>query len=260
MLYALLIQTPVTHTSTVELTDLTNVYLTLGGTIVASLFATLASLNAARTANKAAVLSSETTQKVADLSRQTTREVADLSAQVTRESAGLAANTARELKEQDYKYDFYKKIIDRRFKAWEEINQFYALLLNSYLEEPKSGLKYPYYFSSKELFSKVLEKANSMIDIILWIGPEYAVKFGEFSTALSAIQKECIIDDESNQEDEHSLAVLDNKLLVQAGIKHMKEIDAMTSELLNISNAQIRLIPDVENFLTGLSTLIVAQE
>lgn len=69
--------------------------------------------------------SSKTAQKVVNLSTKTTREVAELSAQVSRESAGLAVQIARELKEKDYKNDFYKKILDRRLDAWLEAEHLF---------------------------------------------------------------------------------------------------------------------------------------
>jgi len=87
------------------------VYVTLGAAVLAA----LASLNATRVSSK------------------TAREVATLAAQTTRDSARIAAETTREVKNQDYKNDYYKKVIDKRMDALEAVEKVIGLFGTSHI-------------------------------------------------------------------------------------------------------------------------------
>lgn len=183
MLHTLLLQAT-THTSTVEVTSLTNVYLALGGTLAAAIIAALASRNAAKTAKDAANLTATTAQKVADLSRQTTREVADLSAQVSRESATLAARTAQELKDKDYKNDYYKKIIDKRIKAIEQAEKLTSLFI---FFDTKNNSRYYTYFHNNLHDNTYSDAFSQVINSALWYSKETFEAVQNFNNYMSDI-------------------------------------------------------------------------
>jgi hypothetical protein len=97
-----LLQVPTTHTTTITTSDLTNVYIALGGTLFASGLAAYASF-------RASIKASATAREVAELSNR----------------------TARDLKEKEYKNDYYKKVIDKRIKALDEVEKLLALFATS---------------------------------------------------------------------------------------------------------------------------------
>jgi hypothetical protein len=79
---------------TITTSSLTGVYLALGGTIVASILALVASI---RASNK--------------------------SANTAYQLANLTTQAPEALKDKDYKRDYYRKVIDKRMKAIEEIEE-----------------------------------------------------------------------------------------------------------------------------------------
>lgn len=219
--------------TTTTFTSLLGVYIALGGTLAAALLSALSSWNAAKTAKGAAVLAASTAEKVADLSSQTSREVAGLSAQVSRESAGLAAQTAREIKEIDYKYDFYKRIIEKRLIAWEEAMQFIAQLVTKSYDR-KDDKKFPNCFLDIEKLDKILKKMISLEGPTLWIGDEYNNLLRQFHAMLVSARHEAV--QESSKNPFKSLEILvEDSVLREVGKKFNKEytgqVDKMTKEL-----------------------------
>jgi hypothetical protein len=140
---SLLLQNPIQ--TTVTLTSLLGVYIALGATVTAAGISAWAAINASRRA-------ASTAERVTTLTTQTTEKVAALSAQVTRESSTLAARTAQELKDKDYKNDYYKKIIDKRLEAIQSLEEVIGVFraygivddmrFNIFIAENKDGVKY----------------------------------------------------------------------------------------------------------------------
>lgn len=252
MLHTLFLQDS-THISTVEVTSLTNVYLALGGTLVAAIIAAWASWNAAKTAERAANLAATTAQKVADLSRQTTKEVADLSAQVSRESAGLASQTAKEIKETDYKHDFYKRIIAKRLAAWEEAEKFIPIIAST-LANTNNGLLMPACCINSAEFDKILKQVSSMIiGQVYWMGSSYAIKFNNLYTELTLIREEAAL-----EEVDDVITELDNNLLHRAGEKHYSKFDEITLDLSKMLGTELINLHDVEGFFADVKTIVIA--
>lgn len=254
--------------NTVTLTSLLGVYIALGGTLAAALLAALSSWNAARTAKEAAVLAASTAEKVADLSRQTTKEVADLSrqtakevadlsAQVTKESSTLAARTAQELKEKDYQNDFYKRIIEKRLKAWEQAEDFISLII-SVVSTTRDGKKVRMsrYFITVENFTEVFEKSRSYyLSQNLWLGGEYAKVFRQYRKKLVAIRKQCVVDrtkDELQGLQENVVSKLNHTLLAQVGTDKFDELNTISNNLIAELSRQIPDLHNIEEFFKNL--------
>jgi hypothetical protein len=130
--------------------------------------------------------SSKTAQKVVNLSTKTTREVAELSAQVSRESAGLVAQTAREIKEVDYKNDYYKKVIEKRVKAIESLEKMLSLFLTS-TRISGSDNKFHSCFEESDIENKFSIAIDEIVSYNIWYSNETASKLRKFSTSVLLI-------------------------------------------------------------------------
>jgi hypothetical protein len=159
MLLILLLEDASLQKETVTITSLTGIYIGLGGTVLTSLLALLASW---RASNKATI----TAEKVAALTTQTSRDVAALSAQVTRESATLAARTAQELKDKDYRNDYYKKVLDKRIIAIEYADALTALFRP--IKRTDKDEVYHSFFLDENNMSKYEELSDKVIIAALW--------------------------------------------------------------------------------------------
>jgi hypothetical protein len=238
MLLTLLLQSPVMHSATITSSDLTNVYIALAGTLIASGLAAYASF---RASNKA----SATAREVVDLSTQTTRDVAALSAQVTREVATLTARNAQDLKDKDYKNDFYKRIIEKRLKAWEEAQELVGMLSTTRVSA-KDGASLPGFFSNSSEFDKVISKIESTVSTHFWLGSDYTNYLWSMHNRLLVIRGECFFIDKRVVDGAY---VIDNSLLLKAGKKYYTESNFMLDGLVKIIAKQIRELHDVESFL-----------
>lgn len=130
--------------------------------------------------------SSKTAQKVVNLSTKTTREVAELSAQVSRESAGLAAQTAREIKEADYKNDYYKKVIDKRLKAIETLENFTSLFLAS-TRIMGTENRFHSFFEEDDMENIFGKSVDEIARYNIWYSIEVAIEMREFTTYVLVI-------------------------------------------------------------------------
>jgi hypothetical protein len=236
MLIALLLQT---RTSTIEITSLTNVYLALLGTFIAAASATIASLVASSRA-------ADATKEVGALSRKTTQEVAVLSAQVSKESATLAAQTARDIKDIDYKQAFYKMIIERRLKVWEEAEKLFTELEPTIKYRGENEGESFRYFTSSAAFEGVYEKMRALgVKQQLWMDKKYNDMYVIFFNKHVIIRKEAAVN--SNNA---GRAIIDDELLKVAGQKYFNELDSMQTSLFSMLNDQLADLHEVEKFVT----------
>lgn len=244
MLLTLLLQ----KTVSVEIASLTNVYLALGGTLMAALIAAAASFVASSKADK-------TSEKVVALTTKTNHEVAALSAQVTRESATLAARTAQELKEKDYKHDFYKKIIARRLAAWEVVEQFMSQISNA-MQDDDDGKNFFNYCQGSKIFDDTMDKMRGiLVSQVFWIGSGYSSNFTLIYNELLAIRRES-----SHNIPGATLSTIDDNLLLHSGKKHYSECASITNELLKTMATQLSELHDVELFLKQAEHIDVGVE
>jgi hypothetical protein len=257
MLLGLLLLTSVTKGESVTITSLTGVYIGLAGTVLASL---LAMLGAFRASNKASAtskevtdLSTQTARDTASLSAQTARDIAALSAQVSRESSALAAQTATDLKEKDYQNDFFKKIIDKRLKAWEEAEALMGMLLNTKVDRG-DGKRLLHYFDDKEVFDKILLSMRLLAGKSFWLGKEFSSHLRIFNRALTQARRECIKLDEVGEE------IIDEKMLYEAGKKHYLECVDLLNELVLILGRRIIVLHNIEDFFKELDSLGINRE
>jgi hypothetical protein len=188
--------------------------------------------------------SSQTAQKVVNLSTKTTREVAELSAQVSRESAGLAAKTAKEIKDQDYKHDFYKKIIEKRFKAWEEMTALLSLSLRAGADTEDNRNVYLYFMSRKRFYEVFTRIDLLTASQIMWMSDGYVDAFAEFQTLNADLSHEAGLTVQNMEDDE-----ADDSKLVQVGKDNYDKLETMMALLLLKLHIELFYLHDVEKFL-----------
>jgi hypothetical protein len=223
MFHSLLLQT----TTATQGTPI-SAYVTIGAAVLAA----LASLNATR------------------VSAKTTREVASISSQTASESARIAAETAREIKETDYKHDFYKRIIAKRLAAWEEatglINEIKLTVSDS-----KDKTILPRYCLSTKAFEEVTTRLRDMyIGQHLWISKEYSAEFFKLYNLNMTIKAQASPDTKDDE-----ISPMDSKLLIEIGKKRFHEFPPLTNNLLRILGRQLGELHDVESFIQQVKTV-----
>jgi len=203
------------------------VYVTIG----AAFLATLASLNATRVSSK------------------TAKEVAAQAAQTARDSAKIAADTAREIKTQDYKFDFYKKIIEKRLNAWSEAEQlFLPLMATVYIDEQDNKRRFSF-CAGPEKFAAMLEITNkSLTQQAFWIGGSYASNLIKFRDELLAISHECFVAGKYNS---NGTPLPDKVKLYKAGAERHEMLKNITLGMAGDLTKQILDLHDVEKFLVS---------
>jgi len=200
-------------------------YVTMGAAVLAA----LASLNATR------------------VSAKTQREVAAQAAQTARDSARIAADTAREIKNQDYKFDFYKKIIERRLAAWADAEQTLMPLMASVVMDEKDDRKRLSFFTSPKRFAEMLERVNNaMIGQSFWIGGQYSVHLLEFRNLLLIISHQCHV---MGQFADNGVPLVDRKKLYEEGAAMHDTLMAIHFRMASALLRQIIDLHDVESFL-----------
>jgi hypothetical protein len=190
--------------------------------------------------------SSKTAQKVVNLSTKTTGEVAELSAQVSRESASLSARTSQELKAIEYKNDFYKRLIERRLKAWEKSEE---LILSLSYTNTYKGKVIQAFFINGQAFDALLEKIRSMVMQSFWLGKEYSATMKIFYDDLLAIRSQCM---EPGKLLPDGIPAVNDDLLRNAGVTNFDICSAYYGKLIRISSEQLRNLHDIEGFFSQL--------
>ncbi|MDB5267202.1 MAG: hypothetical protein JWP58_242 [Hymenobacter sp.] len=213
-------------------------------TLAAAILALLSSLNSTR-------ISRKTAREVADLSTKTSREVADLSSQTARDTAGIAAQTAKELKKEDYKHDFYKKLIQKRLDAWTEAESLLPFISAQISVGDEESILFGY-FENGDLFDEILDKINSCMVLSVWLGKDYANYVEKFHQKLYAIRVKCQIAGELL---ENNSPAIDDELLIQAGRDNYEETTALLHGYIKILGQQITVLHDMDSFFEQLSLL-----
>jgi hypothetical protein len=191
------------------------------GTVGAALLAAAASLNAAR-----------------------------ISAKTARDSAKLAAQTAQELKEKDYKNDFYKKLIEKRLAAWAEAEEFIKPLARVTRYEVDGEPRFTY-FSSPDSFWKVVDGANSLILLqFIWIGGNFARHSIAFRQKLLDIANESGIPGHYGAD---GLVMLDSNKLWESGKNHHQELLQLYIGMVSTLGTQLATLHDIETFLRNVA-------
>jgi hypothetical protein len=220
MLLTLLLQ------ATAQGTPIT-VYVTIGAAVLAA----LASLNATR------------------VSAKTSREVAAQAAQTTRDSAKIAADTAREIKNQDYKFDFYKKIIEKRLAAWADAEQnIISVIASTYVDENDEQMRFRF-IAGPEKFAVMMETVNRFIvQQAFWIGVEYASTLVQLRNKLASIANQSLVKGRYN---ENGTPLCDQAILYELGAKAHSELMSDIIKMSIALNKQMIELHDVETFLVN---------
>lgn len=209
-------------------------------TLFAAVLAGLASLNATR------------------ISSKTAREVAALSAQTAQESARLAAQTAQELKEKDYKNDFYKRIIEKRLKAWERAEELMGLLAPAYIDQGDNR-NYFSYFSSTELFENVLDMIrSSIVTQAIWMDKKYMDDLRKLHNVLADIRKNSYKSPLIRRD--NGRFELDSALIMEAGKLGFIDFRNSFKQLVSTLGRQVKSLHDVESFLNQLQNVSIYSE
>lgn len=196
------------------------VYVTIGAAVLAA----LASLNATRVSSK------------------TAREVATLASKTASESARIAAETAREIKDTDYRYDFYKKIIAKRFGAWEEAEQFIALSNNTQIDGLDNKMFYSFCSNGKELNNMISTMKTMLLNQTMWLGMDYGLIFANLLNFNIDLLRASMSTSDNKYGNVSDAAVL------QFGKSHYETHSELINKLLVALHAQVKNMHDVEAF------------
>jgi hypothetical protein len=230
MILSLLLQNAIVYKEATTITSLTPVYWALFGTVLAS---SIAAITAWRASTKASVTANE----VATLSRQ----------------------SAQELKDKDYKNDYYKRVIDKRMKSLEFVSQILSRFMmvdtvECYFEEGVEGMFPPGhklvtrcygYFSNN---ADTLDASQILIPFdeseshnLLWCSPEIVAALYDLFEAIILLVKN-VNNDTSN---------VHNKIILYS-LKH-KDIESRVNAVERSMVNELKDLYDIEAFLAKKS-------
>lgn len=171
-----------------------------------------------------------------------------LSAFIAYRAANKSAETAKDLKDRDYRDDFYKKIIAKRFKVWEEAEEFVNPLTET-LRDSNDGLAYFAFFDSGDDFDKVIDRMLPFGNKALWLGRIYASELQRFDRILIDIRMDARYTDKF-KETGHSQ--INDELLLKIGKERFNDIDYTLSRLVAASSIVIKSLHDVDAFFDNM--------
>jgi len=229
-------------TVTITTSDLIPVYIALGGTLFSALLAAIVSFRASSKA-------SATAHRVAELTIKTNLQVAD-----------IASRTAKELKVVDYRNESNKMVLSKRLAAWEvamDLATSMAGILKASTrledrptEEIRSASFYSY-FNNADGFNGILKKITATTPTAFWLGPEYGHHLQTVYQRLAEIKSECV---DALKSKESGYAVIDEKHLLNAGIKYFAECEKIIQKSHRLLMIQVKVMHDVDSFLAKLSS------
>lgn len=227
---SILPQSLIGHKETITITSLTPVYLGLAGTALAAMIA-------AYTSWRTSIKASKTARKVAKLSRQ----------------------SAQELKDKEYKNDYYKKVIDKRMKSLEFVTQILSKFIitntiEGYFEHGIEGLLPPGSTTSSPCYAYFIDNVDTLdsnnillpfdeseAHNLLWCSTET----GQSITNLMAKLVEIVKDINAMTPEAHNRIVL-----YSIRFEEVKEkVDAIERSMVN----ELKNLYDIEDFLVGKS-------
>ena len=93
------------------------------------------------------------------------------------------------LNRKNYKRDYYKKIIDKRIEAYQELNNFlnYMIIYNYVQLDGKNKIIQKAFISEDE-YNTVLDKLKSIHESTIWLSKDLADMFYDFSNLLIYIK------------------------------------------------------------------------
>lgn len=178
-------------------------------------------------------------------------------------------NVEKRLRDIDYKNDYYKKILDKRINAYEELNE---LILNAILMSKIEKYEYYSLFSSYEKFSIHYNKLKTFSKNFIWYSPKIVELLNKYIIVFSSIDSyyrgstlglkelnidlEHVVGIENNLEDvklrclKHNIILsMDNTKLCSAGIICCKMISDLHRELIITLQNDFKRLYEVEEFL-----------
>lgn len=212
----LLLQTQVTHTITT--TELIGAYIGIIGSLVASLVAAAS----VRASNKASL---------------TAREV-----------VALSARSAQELKDKEFRNDYYKKIIDRRLTAYELLQQLVAefskrRIIDVITSVGKGTHEIYAFFASDEDYDTFFKLVNKLVDRALWLSINLKKEIFKLQNRLAEI---------GNDFGTHIGQQIGAESLRIAGINNDKELKEIRKNLITYYKRELVEIQDIDKFFEGL--------
>jgi hypothetical protein len=227
MMLSLLLQA--SQTVTIKTSTLNGIFLSLAGTAFAALLSFYASW---RASSKASV----TAHRVAELTTQTNLRVAE-----------VASLTAKEIKEVDYRDDFYKKLINKRLEAWEAV----AKLINATMLS-RLDLKDKTSFFSFCRHSMAFEEALNILAIAMshqvWLNTDCLNALDSFNNEIIDIGNVARNKTLSKSTGE----VFDSELLRSEAKGRYLKMNGMLNSLVMLHAVLLEQIQDVPSFLNEM--------
>lgn len=175
----------------------------------------------------------------------------------------------KELKAIDYKNDYYKKIIDKRIEAYEDLNE---LVLNAILMSKIEDYVFCSLFSSYEKFSIHYNKLKPFSKNFIWYSPKIVELLNKYIIVFSSIDSyyrgstlplkelsidlERVVDIENNLEDVkirclkyNIILPLDDNKLCSAGIICHDILSDLHIEIIRELKNDFKRLYEVEEFL-----------
>jgi hypothetical protein len=215
---SLFLQTQVTHTITT--TELIGAYIGIAGSLFASLVAAAASFRASSKASSTA-----------------------------REVVMLSSRSAQELKDKEFRNDYYKKIIDRRLTAYESLEQLVAefskrRIIDVITSVGKGTHEIYAFFASDKDYDTFFKLVNELLDRTLWFSVDLKKEVLNLQNKLAEI---------GNGFGTHIGQEIGAERLRVAGINHDYELKKLRKKIIAYYKNELIEIQHIDKFFEGLS-------
>ncbi|MDO7849248.1 hypothetical protein Q5H92_22985 [Hymenobacter sp. M29] len=168
-------------------------------------------------------------------------------------AASMSAYVALKGKDTDFKNDYYKRMIDRRLLAYEQLESFMVLfnrrspvLISTSVGRSKQEL-YQFFLSDEE-FEAFYTRVQEVSDKTLWVSHDILTELYKLHMCLAAIVNGMGVQGQVFAQEQK----LEVEKLIRAGIEHDNELRGYKLRISSLIRKELVEIADVKKFFEGL--------
>jgi hypothetical protein len=172
----------------------------------------------------------------------------DVIAKLSPAVAGFAAyyiwskNRDRELKEMDYKNDYYKKIIDKRIQTYEILEKLDAMIQ---VTRSHNNKKYAIIFKDKKTMQEVHKEMLDASEYAMWMSLEAYTWLKTLVDMIVEVRKNHFVDDNA---------------VIEFGITYQEEMVKLHNRIRKIIVCDMIDLYDVTSFLSNRAEFLSKKE